>query len=451
MDGKRFKLSKGQEDIFRLVFDPKIKRVAIKATTQYGKSEVASMALITIAVERKEKILVVAPSAKQAGIIMGKVIEHLFHHPLLTGMIDYSALTVERLRQERSKTRVTFKNGSEIMILTAEAKHISQEAKNLMGFGATIVLIDESSLIPDIMFSKILRMVGGLERGKIIQLGNPFENNHFGRAFESKLYQTLSINWKQALAEGRLTQDFLDEARETMSDLDWEVFYECNFPAGGSEDSLIPRDWINNAIEQEGCEGSYRQSGLDVARFGKDKTIYIFRQGGVVAPIEVTEKMGTMEVVGWTRGFLERDKPELLCTDVVGLGAGVFDRLLEVQESNGIPESLILEPVNVGESPTDEEAKEKFYNLRAQIAWNLREWFKPDELGHSRISIPNDPELIKQLGEIRYKYSSERKIKIEAKDEMKKRLGTSPDKGDALALAFWDVSALEPEMVIMDM
>lgn len=447
LNGKNFILTPGQEEIFKAIYDQRILRVAIKATTQYGKSEVASMALLAVAVQRKEKILIIAPSAKQAGIIMGKVIEHIFNHDYFVKMVDYSVLAIERLRQEKSKSRITFKNGSEIMMLTAEAKFVAQESKSLMGFGATFVLVDESSLIPDSMYAKILRMVGGVDRGKLVQLGNPFENNHFGRAFEDKRYTHISIDWRQALAEKRITQEFLDEARENISELDWTVFYETKFPEGGAEDGLIPRAWIENAVNQKGCEGEKTQSGLDVARFGRDKSVYIFRKGGDVKRIEVTEKMDTMEVVGWTRSFLDKDIPDVHCTDVVGLGAGVHDRLMEVQSDTEWSETDII-PVNVGEAPSHEEAKQKFFNLRAEIFWNLRVLFKPDNNGHSQISIPNDVELKRQLEEIRYRYSSERKIKIEAKEDMKKRIGVSPDKSDALALAFWNTSTYEPELQI---
>lgn len=468
MYGEPFRMSNGQTHIFRLIYDPDILRAAIKTTTQYGKSEVASMALLSVAVERREKILIIAPSEKQAGIIMGKVIDHIFDHPFITGMIDYATTgSLEKLRQEKSKTRITFKNGSEIMILTANATSIQKESKNLMGFGATIVLVDESSLIPDFMFSKILRMVGGVRKGKLIQLGNPFENNHFGKCFggrkEHGLFQMgrylcLSLNYKVAMKEGRLTQEFIDEAREDMSELDWLIFYEVTFPDQGAEDGLIPRAWIELAINQAGCEGDYKQSGLDVARFGRDKTVYAFRKGGLLYPLEQTEKMDTMEVTGWTRAKLERDKPDMHCTDVVGLGAGVHDRLEEIQgegfdDENTDWSDCELIPVNVGESPTDKDSKEKFHNLRAQIFWYLRTLFKPDaKTGKSQISIPNDPELKKQLQEIRYKYSSEKKIKIEPKDEMKKRLGFSPDKADAVALAFFNYETqTEPELFIADM
>lgn len=460
MYGEPFKLTPGQQKIFRIIYEPDILRGAIKATTQYGKSDVASMALICVAVERKEKILIIAPSEKQAGIIMGKVIDHIFEHPFITGMIDYTSGSLDKLKEEKSKKRITFKNGSEIMILTADARSVQRESKNLMGFGATIVLVDESSLIPDSMFAKILRMVGGVKKGKLIQLGNPFESNHFGKAFDNKRYTSISIDWRQALKEGRITQEFLDEAREDMSELDWIIFYEVKFPEGGAEDALIPRAWIELAVEQEGCQGDHKQTGLDVARFGRDKTVLIFRKGGEVQKIEVTEKMDTMEVVGWVTPFLEELRPDMHCTDVIGVGAGVHDRLDELQGELEVEDEAKdwgdcdLFPINVGEAPITKTAKKQFYNLRAQIHWYLRGLFKPDETtGHSQISIPNDPELKKQLQELRYKYSSERKKKMESKDEMKKRLGVSPDKADALALSFWDpeVAEEEPQLFIASM
>lgn len=447
--GEPFKLTDGQAEIFQAIYDPKFTRVGIKAITQYGKSEVASMALIASLSQRREKELLIAPSGKQAEIIMGKLIEHLFDNQLFVGMIDYSGATIERLKQERSKERLTFKNLSEVKMLTAEAKFVAKESKSLMGFGASMVLVDESSLIPDPMFSKIFRMVGGVENGKIVQLGNPFENNHFGRIFDSPYYHKISIDYHQALKEGRVTQEFLNEARETISELDWQIFYECKFPDSGAEDALIPRAWIENAVNQPGCEGERKQTGLDVARFGRDKTIYCFRCGGVAFPFQETAKMDLMEVVGWVRPLLEHDDPEIHCTDVVGIGAGVHDRLQELQDNGDIETEMDLQPINVGEAPTDDRSKKRFANLRAQMYWSLREWFKPDSNGRSMISIPNDPELKRQLEEVRYKYSSERKIKIEAKEEMKKRLGVSPDKADALALAFWDNSFTEPEMVLV--
>lgn len=389
--------------------------------------------------ERREKILIVAPSEKQSTIIMNDVIDHLFDSKDITDMLEYDPSSIERLKKERSKERITFKNSSEIFILTADVRTISKNALNLMGFGASIVIADEAALIPDVMFSKILRMVGGIEGGKLIKLGNTFEKNHFFKSLHSERYQKITLDYTTGLKEGRISQAFIDEARDDMPPMDFSIFYECKFPEGGAEDALIPLDWIERAINQS-VGGQQKAAGLDVARFGRDRSVYTLREGGRVVKMKEFQQMDTMALVGSVSGELDIDDPEDTAIDVVGIGSGVYDRLEEL--------GYRVTPINAGESPTSLENKEKFYNLRAEMFWNLREQFKPEN-GKSFISIPDDGSLIQELTEIRYKYSSERKIRIEDKEDMKKRIGRSPDKADALALAFFDMSASQPEMIIL--
>lgn len=432
--GNPFDLTTTQSEIFRLIYEPSIERAAITTPTQYGKSDVTAQAVIAACIERPEKVLIIAPTGEQAHIIMGYIIDHLFDNPLVTQCIVVDT-SLERLKHERSKDRITFKNGSEVRILTADVRTLSKEGRGLMGFGATIVIVDESSLIPDNIYSKILRMIGGVRRGKIVKLGNPFEKNHFYRSLTSKRYQKVWIDYRVAIAEGRLKPDFVEEAREDMPPMDFTIFYEVKFPEGGAEDALIPLDWIEKAIEQGGIGGDKRQVGVDVARFGRDKTIYLYRRGGNVVHIKENNQLDTMQVVGWVQEFLKEDKPDVTAVDVVGIGSGVYDRLGELDYP--------VVAVNVGESPSSDENKKKFFNLRAELFWHLREMFRP-EGDKSKISIPNDNELIRQLTEIRYFYSSERKIRIEDKEDMKRRIGQSPDKADALSLAFYDQITEEP-------
>lgn len=431
MYGDPFKLTEGQLQIFDLVYNPNILRASIKCPSQYGKSDVTSMAIIMAMLERKERILIIAPTEKQAGIIMGDVIKHFFDNKYISSMIEYSG-RLEQLQSERSKKRITTKNGSEVMILTANVDEIKKESKNLVGFGATMIVIDERPLIPDTIWGKILRMIGGAKagKGKIVMLGNAFpDSEQFKKSFlPNSLYTSLSIDWRQALAEGRYTKDFLDEAKEDITEYDWLVFYECVFPTAGADNSVIPMAWIQVAIDQKDCESDYKQAGLDVARFGRDKTVYMLRKGNRIVKIEMTQQLDNMEAAGWCSKMLDDDEPEVLNIDVIGIGSGVYDRLNELGYN--------VEPINAAESPS-EENKEKFYNKRAEMFWNLRDMFKPDKQGRSQVSIPNDNELVKELSQIQYKYSSDKKIKIEDKEEMKKRLGRSPDKADALALTFY--------------
>lgn len=439
--GEDYQLTDGQAEMFRLVYEPEFTRVGLMAYTQYGKSEVTALALDKIACDRKEKILIVSPTTKQSKIIMRYVIDHLFDHPYLKKSIDFeNTSALERLQKERSKKRITFVNGSEIFILTANAREVNKEAKNLMGFGASVVVVDERGLLPQEMYSKIVRMVGGVRNGKIIQLGNAFPGNGFENVFESDRYESLIIDYKQGLKEGRITQEFLDEAKEECVGADWEIFYECKFPSRYAENSVIPSDWVDLAVNQDVSTGE-REAGLDVARFGGDKTAYCLRSGGQAKKLITTEQRDTMEVVGWALGLVREDKPTKLRIDSIGIGAGVVDRFNELELD------CEVDGVNVGKRPDSDAERDKFKNLKSQVWWHLRDWFKPVD-GRSDISIPDDKQLIEELKNMRYSYDSSRRIKIESKEEFKKRVGRSPDKGDALALAFYPLTKAEPQFIM---
>ena len=169
---------------------------------------------------------------------------------------------------------------------------------------------------------------------------------------------------------------------------------------------------------------------VDVARFGRDSSVALYRQGGE-ARIEMKwNGRDTMKLVGWIRNYLdeaiERGEPIDYCViDANGVGAGVVDRLNEVNM-----EATVLIPFNAGESA--EEAG-KFGNAGTEAWWRMRKWFlreAPYELMEP--CIPNEPALIGQVTTRQYFYSSDKRIMIESKTKMEK----SPDEADALAMTF---------------
>jgi hypothetical protein len=430
-EGKPFELTNTQADIFRAVFEPSYTRVAIKTPTQYGKTDVTSQALLAAVTTRHEKVCIIAPKEEQASIIMKSLIGHVFDNPMFLSKLELpEGESIERLRRERSKKHLTF-NGtdgsppSEVFILTANVRSLKDEGQSIMGFGASIVVVDESSLIPDKVYSKIFRMVGGHEAGKIIKLGNPFFKNHFHRSFESDRYYTIDIDWQVAVAEGRFTHDYVMEAKEEMDEEDFLILYETKFPDRSSENALVNEEWYRQAVGRNlELNINIKQVGIDIARYGADKSVYKLREGGRVVKTKTFSKMDTMELVGFLREELDKDTPDIVALDVVGIGAGVYDRLVELGYSN-------IVPVNAGAKP-EGVAADSFINKRAEYYWNLRSWFSRGE-----ISLENyDKEEAEELEETRYFFVSDKKKKIESKDEIKRRLGRSPDKADALMLCF---------------
>ena len=113
--------------------------------------------------------------------------------------------------------------------------------------------------------------------------------------------------------------------------------------------------------------------------------------------------------------------------DEVGMGGGVIDRAKEINAVGTVG-------INGGTKADDSE---RFLNLRAQMFDGLRQRFADRDIG-----IPDDAELISQLASLTYQYTSRGQLQIESKDQIRRSGRQSPDKADALALAF---AATTPE------
>jgi hypothetical protein len=80
--------------------------------------------------------------------------------------------------------------------------------------------------------------------------------------------------------------------------------------------------------------------------------------------------------------------------------------------------------------------------MRAYVYWAVRDWLNP--INNNQACLPHDPELAQELMETKWKFMSNGKIQIEAKEELRKRLKRSPDKADSLALTFYPTSIEVP-------
>jgi len=166
--------------------------------------------------------------------------------------------------------------------------------------------------------------------------------------------------------------------------------------------------------------------GLDVARFGDDSSALCKRRGNVILePIKEWRKKDLMQVCGLIsqeyRLTPVEDAPQAINVDVIGLGAGVVDRLREL----GLP----VRGVNVGEAPATDNGR--FMRLRDELWFKCRDWFES-----RAVAMPPDQTLIAELVGPKYKIESSGKIKVESKDDMKKRGVRSPNRADALCLTF---------------
>lgn len=163
--------------------------------------------------------------------------------------------------------------------------------------------------------------------------------------------------------------------------------------------------------------------GVDVARFGDDKTAVARRIGRRAFRIRTCSKMNLVETANMIVNIIHEEKPARVNIDVGGVGAGVVDILLDRGYGS------IVRPVNFGEAAQESE---RYCNRRAEMWGRLKEWLTSE----LPVSLVDCEGLSEDLTAPNKKYDSLGRLLLEKKEEIKKRLGRSTDVGDALALTF---------------
>ena len=165
--------------------------------------------------------------------------------------------------------------------------------------------------------------------------------------------------------------------------------------------------------------------GVDIARMGNDASAICKRQGNTVFEIKTFKQLDLMELCGVITNEYNTTptsaQPVEVCLDAGGLGIGVYDKL---NEEGTVP----VRAVNVSEAPS---VKGTYLNLRVELWFNIRDW-----LMRRDCSLPKDEALFAELIAPQYDFNSVGKIRMESKQQMRRRGIASPDRADALALSF---------------
>ena len=205
----------------------------------------------------------------------------------------------------------------------------------------------------------------------------------------------------------------------------WQSRVRGQFPAQ-SDDALLSLSWLEAAAARP---GGYRDgagqviAGLDVAGPGEDETVLMVRQGDRLVDAryfaDPDPRGGVLDALRtWRhRGLVHVN------VDTAGLGH-YFARHLE-------DAGVRVRDVNVGEAPTSDAARERYSNLKAELYWSLRERLAAGEIGGL-----SDRATVAQLAGLRYKHDSRGRVVIESKDDARKRGVKSPDRAEAVMLAF---------------
>lgn len=310
------------------------------------------------------------------------------------------------------------------------------DADRFQGFHSerALVVIDEAAGVAESVFEALDAALTS-EQARLLLIGNPTSaSGTFYDAFHSArdLYHCITIAAHDTpnLQAGvtirpyLITQQWIDDAvtRYGAESPYVQSRVHAEFPTLG-DDTLIPLAWAEAAnVREVATTGGELEGGLDVARLGSDSNALCIRRGPAVLAEYRWSGLDTMQTVGKVRAILtEWLGLVALKVDVIGVGAGVADRLREA----GYP----VVDVNVASAASDPE---RFANLRHELWWNLRERFR-----EGQIAGPFDETTLGQLTSIKYKYDSRHTAPlIESKDDMRKRGLRSPDQAEAVLLAF---------------
>tara|TARA_R110000822_G_scaffold4905_2_gene21221 strand:- start:11379 stop:12812 length:1434 start_codon:yes stop_codon:yes gene_type:complete len=191
------------------------------------------------------------------------------------------------------------------------------------------------------------------------------------------------------------------------------------------DEQVIPFELAEAAVERDVVPTDIYRTvwGLDVARFGDDKSALCKRRGNtVLEPVKWWQHKDLMQTTGIVKYEYEEaeDKPSEILVDVIGLGGGVVDRLYEL----GLP----VRGINVAESAS---AKDIYARQRDELWFKARDWFLKRDC-----SLPDDGMLLGELVAPLYSFTSSGKMQVESKSDMKRRGFKSPDLADAFVLTF---------------
>lgn len=424
-----------QAEVLSLLGKPGRKRVAMKACAGPGKTAVLAW------VGWHRLACFAAPQEHPKGIAVSITGENLRRN-LWAEMARWQNASVFLQRAfEWTGSRIAARDHTETWFLTAtswpKTADLETIGRTLSGLHSRFpfYLIDESGDIPPNMLRSAEQGLSSCEDGLIITAGNTTS--------QTGLLYEVSVRLRGPWDKGKwvvisITADPDDPQRTPRVDIEWAkqqiaaygrdnpwvmAYVLGQFPPG-SINALLSVEEVEAAMNRSPQPGSFEWSvkrlGVDVARFGDDRTVHFPRQGlAGFQPAIMRHKRDSavsVDIANRTMSMMNDGCDEAFFDDTVGWAHGAVDILRSAGR-----DVYAIQFDKPSSNP-------RYFNMRAQMWMQMAEWVKTG-------CLPNIPEMVSELTSPTYFFSTG-KFQIEAKDQIKKRLGRSPDLADALALTF---------------
>lgn len=406
-----------QDDLLRAVGRGE-RKISVRSGHGTGKSTSLSWAMLWFVIFRfPNKVVVTAPTTAQ-------LYDALFAE--LKRWINELPEALRVLLEVKTDRVELIAAPSEAFISARTSRAEQPEALAGVHSDNVMLVVDEASGVPEQVFEAASGSMSG-HNATTILAGNPTRTTGTFYETHTRLADHwFTLHWS-CIDSPRVSAEFVEEMKIRYGEDSnaYRIRVLGEFPTG-DDDTIVPL-YLAEAAKARDVSASPTTRpvwGLDVARYGSDRTALAKRTGPVISEVETWRGLDLMQTVGRVKaqydGLLPSDRPTEIMVDVIGLGSGVYDRLREL----GLP----VRAINVSEAPA---IGGTYNNLRTELLFRFRGWL---EQRGSR--LPNDPELIAELTSIRYSFASTGKMKAESKDDMRRRGLRSPDKADAVVLTF---------------
>lgn len=303
-----------------------------------------------------------------------------------------------------------------------------EKPEALQGFHSdhVLFLIDEASGIADVVF-EVAEGALSTDGAYVVMAANPTRQSGYFYDSHHKMREQWATLHVDAETCARVSRSYIEGMAKKYG-VDSPIYkVRVKGEFSNAIDGVIPLEWCAAAVSRDVAvvDGAKTVWGLDVARFGDDSTAIAKRKGNhQLEPTREWYGKDTMQTVGLIKAEWDetpaKQRPSSINVDVIGIGAGVVDRLRE----QGLP----VYGVNVAESSS---TKDKYNRLRDELWFEGREWLQRRDC-----RLCDDDGLIGELTTPRYTVMSNGKIVVERKDELKKRGVASPNRADAWLLTF---------------
>lgn len=229
--------------------------------------------------------------------------------------------------------------------------------------------------------------------------------------------------------DNKFCPDTLKQQAERMKQTDYLRYLHIweGEPVQQGDHKLINlidvRKALDTVLDNEVVDSMPLIIGVDVARFGDDKTAIARRKGRKIYDLNTYSNLSVTQVANLLKNIIHEEHPAIVNIDVGGLGAGVYDILVE----DGYQD--IARAVNFGEKAQEEE---RYCNRRAEMWARLRDWLTAE----LPVSFVNCKGVVEDLTTPFKDYDKLGRLLLEKKADIKARIGRSTDVGDAIALCF---------------